>query len=94
MTSNEFEFDLFLSYSTAPDYELGRKAESFLESFHNLIVDDRYTLKPLQICRDGSDFELHQILEDAKASEEDNEVFTKKNFRLKIKLEFHLDKNV
>ena len=90
MTSNEFKYDLFLSYSTEPDYELSRKVESFLESFHNLIVDERYSLKSLQICRDGSDFELHQILEDAKAFDEENEAFTKKTIAKYLSKSQHL----
>lgn len=76
--TTEKKYNLFLSYSTDPDYEVSRKVESFLERFHNLKVDDSYTLKPLQVCRDGSDFELYKILEDAKRSNDDHEEFTKK----------------
>ena len=31
-----FKYDLFVSYSTDPDYKLVHKLESFLESFHQL----------------------------------------------------------
>jgi WD40 repeat protein len=61
------KYDLFLSYSTDPDYKLSREIESFLESFHQLDVqDEKYKLKELSICRDGSDFELHKILQESK----------------------------
>ncbi|NHF59993.1 hypothetical protein FK220_011615 [Flavobacteriaceae bacterium TP-CH-4] len=55
------KYNLFISYSTDPDYELSRKIESFLESFHNLNVNGEYKLKKLNICRDGSDFELPKL---------------------------------
>ena len=34
--SNDYTFELFISYATNPDYSLARKLESFLETFHNL----------------------------------------------------------
>lgn len=53
-----FEFDAFLSYATDPDYRLSQRVESFLESFHRIKTPANVQLKPLQICRDGSDFRL------------------------------------
>jgi WD40 repeat protein len=55
-----FEFDLFLSYSTAPDYRLAAHIESYLETFHKLRGPHDLNLRPLQVCRDGSDFKLSQ----------------------------------
>jgi len=57
----EKEYDLFISYSTDPDYALSRKVEAFLESFHKLKTPENLKLKPLAVCRDGSDFSLHTI---------------------------------
>jgi WD40 repeat protein len=52
------KYDLFLSYSTVPDRVLARKIESFLESFHRLKLPGGQALRPLQVCRDQSDFTL------------------------------------
>lgn len=54
----EYDFDAFLSYSTDPDYFLVREIESFLESFHKIPVPQSVKLKRLEVCRDGSDFQL------------------------------------
>lgn len=54
-------YDLFVSYSMAPDYELSRRIENFLEGFHKLKISSDIKLKPLQVCRDGSSFSLHKI---------------------------------
>lgn len=53
-----YKCDLFVSYSTDPDYRLVRKLESFLESFHKIRTPGTVTLRRLQICVDGSDFSL------------------------------------
>ena len=53
----DFEYDLFLSYSTEPDYGLARHVEKFIESFHLQLPKDT-RVRPLQVCRDGSDFYL------------------------------------
>ncbi|MCH8823501.1 MAG: TIR domain-containing protein [Planctomycetes bacterium] len=52
------QFDLFISYSTDPDYRLVRGLESFLESFHRLPTPDDMRLPRLRVCVDGSDFSL------------------------------------
>ena len=49
-------FDLFVSYATDPDFRFARRLESFLETFHNIRLSSDIALKPLRICRDGSDF--------------------------------------
>ena len=60
-TSHVFTYDLFISYSNDPDYNLSRKIEAFLESFHKLRTPVEIKLNPLSVCRDGSDFSLHSI---------------------------------
>lgn len=60
---SEFEYDLFLSYSTNPDYRLARDLERFLESFHLLPTQGEFALKSLNVCRDGSDFYLPPVRE-------------------------------
>ena len=65
--AEEKKYDLFVSYSSVVDYILSRNVESFLESFHNLISNKQFPLKPLQVCRDGSDFELHKIITEANS---------------------------
>ena len=57
----EYSFDAFASYSTAADYQLVRKLESFLESFHRLRTPEEFRLHKLEICVDGSDFSLAKI---------------------------------
>ena len=57
-SSSEFQYDAFISYSSRVDYSRARKIESFLESFHRLPVPPGSPIRPLQICRDGSDFKL------------------------------------
>ena len=54
----QYKFDAFVSYSTDPDYILVRDIERFLESFHKLSTPEKIKLKKLEICRDGSDFQL------------------------------------
>lgn len=72
-TSAAFTYDLFISYSNDPDYQLSRKIEAFLESFHKLKTPDDVKLKTLAICRDGSDFSLHAVKKQAalKSNSED-----------------------
>lgn len=70
--SVEAQYDLFISYSTKPDYALSRKVESFLESFHRLKTPEGIKLKPLSVCRDGSDFSLHSISKDKPESSQQN----------------------
>jgi len=53
-----FQYDAFLSYSTSADYNQARKVEAFLESFHKSLGPAGVSLRPMQICRDGSDFKL------------------------------------
>ncbi|WP_158219815.1 TIR domain-containing protein [Ideonella sp. A 288] len=50
------DFDAFLSYSTRGDYWVSRRVESFLEAFHARLAPSGTTLRPLRVCRDGSDF--------------------------------------
>ena len=54
----EFRYDLFLSYATDPDYRLARDLERFLETFHEIETPDDVEIRPLEVCRDGSDFRL------------------------------------
>lgn len=56
--AEDYDFDAFCSYSTAADYSLVRKVESFLESFHKLTSLEKEHLRPLRVCVDGSDFRL------------------------------------
>ncbi len=49
-------YDAFLSYATSGDYLIARRIEAFLEGFHQRIAHGGPSLKPLRICRDGSDF--------------------------------------
>ena len=51
-----YDFDVFISYATDPDYGLARQLESFLETFHRLPTLDTFPLSPLRVCVDGSDF--------------------------------------
>ena len=50
-------YDAFLSYSSRSDYQTARQIEGFLESFHKA-ASRTTNLRPLQICRDGSDFRI------------------------------------
>jgi WD40 repeat protein len=50
-------YDAFLSYSSRSDYQAARRIESFLESFHRRVARVA-GVRPLEICRDGSDFRL------------------------------------
>src|SRR5215469_13555193 len=52
------QYDGFLSYATASDYQTARKVESFLESFHKLAPPAGASIRQLQVCRDASDFKL------------------------------------
>jgi WD40 repeat protein len=61
--SSEFQHDLFISYSTDPDYIVSQKIEGFLERFHKLKVPEGITLKQLRVCRDGSDFSIRKLRE-------------------------------
>ncbi|MEO5683966.1 MAG: TIR domain-containing protein [Chitinophagaceae bacterium] len=54
-------YNLFISYSTDPDYNLSRRIEIFLEGFHRLKMPADIHLKQLQVCRDNSDFSLQKI---------------------------------
>ncbi len=54
-----FKYNAFLSFSTNPDYRLSQKVESFLETFHRLRTPTEIQLEKLEICRDGSDFQMH-----------------------------------
>ena len=53
-----YSFDVFLSYSTAPDYRLARQLETFIERFHRSRTAKTAQLKHLNACLDGSDFVL------------------------------------
>jgi WD40 repeat protein len=53
-------YDVFVSYTTDPDYPVSRALEKFLETFHRLKTPDRRPLRRLEVCRDGSDFSAHQ----------------------------------
>jgi WD40 repeat protein len=64
----QFEFDAFLSYSTLTEYWLARRIEAFLEGLHETPGGKRAHLRPLQICRDGSD--VRQRLSVPRASED------------------------
>src|SRR3982751_3510966 len=49
-------FDVFISYSTHPDYALARDLEQFLTTFHQLPGIEKHALAPLSVCVDGSSF--------------------------------------
>ena len=51
-------YQLFLSYSTDPDYARAREVEAYLESLHLRPGIRALKLEKLEICRDGSDFRL------------------------------------
>jgi len=55
---SSYIYDAFLSYSSKTDYERARKIEAFLESFHKSAGSSSVPVRQLQICRDGSDFNL------------------------------------
>ena len=55
--TNLYRFEVFISYSTHPDYSLARNLESFLETFNKLPTPENLSLTPLRICVDGSDFQ-------------------------------------
>lgn len=57
-SSRPYAFDGFLSYRSQTEYGRARWLESFLEGLHRLEVRRGAPLRPLQICRDGSDFRL------------------------------------
>src|SRR5215216_49440 len=56
--SSPYRYDAFISYSSTADYAHARKVETFLESFHKAQAPHGIRIRPLQICRDGSDFRL------------------------------------
>ncbi len=56
--TDTYPFDIFLSYSTEPDYRLARKLESFIERFHRSRTAKTERLGSLSACLDGSDFVL------------------------------------
>jgi WD40 repeat protein len=63
------QYDGFLSYSTASDYQSGRRVEAFLESFHKLKPPTGAVIGRLQICRDGSDFRLPKVTRELSDSD-------------------------
>ena len=67
--NESFPFDLFISYSTDPDYRLVRQLEKLLESFHELPTLNGAQFTPLRICVDGSDFKLPHPMEDQYLAE-------------------------
>ena len=66
----ESAFRAFLSYSTDPDYRLSQRVESFVETFHRLKTPPGITLKPVQVCRDGSDFSVERAVRESIGSKE------------------------
>lgn len=52
----QFEFDLFISYATDPDYFLARDLHRFLTTFHSSLAMRRRALPPLKICLDSGSF--------------------------------------
>jgi len=64
--SNDYKFEVFISYATNPDYSLARNIESFLETFNKLPTPEHLTLTPLRICVDGSDFQTAKKSGDGK----------------------------
>jgi hypothetical protein len=72
-STSEIVYDLFISYSTDPDYKTSRKVESFLESFHKLKTPQGISLKKLSVCRDGSDFSLTSLKNKLLSDPEGNE---------------------
>lgn len=70
-----FKYDLFLSYSTMPDYRLARDTERFIESFHELNLPLERKAKQLKVCRDGSEFILKTTGAKADTEEKRDEVW-------------------
>ncbi|MEJ2171109.1 MAG: TIR domain-containing protein, partial [Desulfobacterales bacterium] len=56
MVDEKKQFDIFISYSTDPDYSLAREIKLFLETFHELPTPENIELRPIKVCMDGSDF--------------------------------------
>lgn len=52
----QFEFDLFISYATDPDYLLARDLHRFLTTFHLSPAMRGRALLPLKICLDSGSF--------------------------------------
>lgn len=80
-TTTSFTYDAFLSYRSGTDYDRARKIETFLEAFHKSAGSRSVAIRPLQICRDGSDFTLPRrrnvepTVADAKAKEVDDPIW-------------------
>lgn len=55
-------FDAFLSYASRPDRVLAQRLEAWLEKIHEVTPEDS-SIRPLTICRDGSDFKLSETHE-------------------------------
>lgn len=55
-TEPDYSFHAFISYPWKTDYRAARQLEAFLESFHQSVPTAPAEVKPLLICRDGSDF--------------------------------------
>jgi WD40 repeat protein len=51
-------YDAFLSYRSQSDYRNARWLETFLEGMHQMPAPGGVPIRPLSICRDGSDFRL------------------------------------
>lgn len=77
MPSPPFEYDAFLSYSTDPDYHLARDLESFLETFHELPRTADMGVRPLRVCRDGSDFRVPRNARSASEIASASEIITR-----------------
>jgi WD40 repeat protein len=58
VSAEKMQYDGFLSYSAASDYQTARRVEAFLEAFHKLAPPAGAVIRQLHICRDGSDFKL------------------------------------
>ncbi|HYG82162.1 MAG TPA: TIR domain-containing protein, partial [Pyrinomonadaceae bacterium] len=84
-----YDFDIFISYATDPDYKLARELKSFIETFHRLPTPENLRLRPLRVCVDGSDFhksaraggEVGAIIEDYLARSKALLVLCSKNAR-------------
>lgn len=51
----DYAYDVFISYSTDPDYRLAKELQTFLGGFHTIVHSDATPLRPLRVFVDESD---------------------------------------
>lgn len=70
VSAEKMQYDGFLSYSAASDYQTARRVEAFLEAFHKLAPPAGAAIRQLHVCRDGSDFKLPKLTRRESADED------------------------